>query len=197
MRRPSVAAMLGVMKALIDSLLMSGMAMVSVGLWTLRVALTARGRKLGGSITAGAEALVFLLAFSTVLGDMEAIEKIIGYAAGVAAGTLLGVYIDDRLSAGQSEVRVITEGPDMSLVKQLQSLGWPVTAMEGSGPEGNVTIAFIAVDDLKLPGLLKELEVLAPEAFWTVERLKKARAGRHHEGWIQVHGRPTLLKRGA
>lgn len=165
---------------------MAVIAMLSVGLWTLRVALTSRGRRVAGAVAAGMEALVFLLAFSTILRDLDALEKVIGYALGVAAGTLLGLYVDDRLSAGQSEVRIVTTGHDRRLVNELRALGWPLTWVEGEGPEGPVTVAFVALDDARLSSLLKELEARGPDTFWTVERLKKARAAKQHQGWLQV-----------
>jgi uncharacterized protein YebE (UPF0316 family) len=175
-------------ETLVSTLQMAAMAVVSVSLWTLRVALTARGRKIAGSLTAGLEAVVFLMAFSTVLADLDAVEKIVGYALGVGTGTLLGVFVDERLSAGQSEVRVVIHGHDLALVQILHGLGWPVTWTHGSGPSGDVTLAFVAVDDRRVQRLLKDLEREAPEAFWTVERLQTARASELPEGCIQVRG---------
>jgi uncharacterized protein YebE (UPF0316 family) len=174
------------METLTASLGMAGLAIASVALWTMRVALTARGRKLAGSITAAVEALVFLLAFSRVLSDMTAIERIVGYAVGVGVGTLLGVYMDERLAAGQSEVRIVTQGRDTSLVSHLHTLGWPVTWNHAEGPLGEVTVAFVAVDDAKLRPLTMELERRRPDAFWTVESLRRARRGKLDQGWIQV-----------
>ena len=82
----------------------------------------------------------------------------------------------------------MTEGRNLGLVRTLQAAGWPVTWFYGTGPTGDVTVSFVAVDDARLPNLLKTLRALVPEAFWTVERLKSARAGRSHAGWHQVHG---------
>ena len=78
------------------------------------------------------------------------------------------------------------EGRDLALVKVLQADGWPVTWVYGQGPRGDVTVAFVAVDDKVLAPFLKILKRTAPDAFWTVERLKSARAGRSHPGWRQV-----------
>lgn len=174
------------MKMLLDFLQMAGLAVVSVSLWTLRVALTARGRRIAGSVTAGLEAIVFIVAFSRAAADLGAIERLLGYALGVALGTLVGVYLDERLSAGQSEVRVVREGRDLALVNELQADGWPVTWVYGQGPRGDVTVAFVAVDDKLLATFLRILRTTAPDAFWTVERLKSARAGKSHPGWRQV-----------
>jgi uncharacterized protein YebE (UPF0316 family) len=176
---------------------MTALAMLSVGLWTMRVALTARARKLAGSLVAGLEALVFLLAFSRVLSNMDAVERVVGYAVGVGAGTLLGLFLDERLSSGQSEVRVVSRGRDLRVVRDLQGLGWPVTWTRGRGPAGEVTVAFVAVDDSRLGRFLKDLESRAPEEFWTVERLGSARAGRQRDGWVQVRRGRRGMRRAA
>jgi uncharacterized protein YebE (UPF0316 family) len=174
------------MRALIDSIQMAGLAFVSVALWTLRVALTARGRRVAGSITAGLEAIVFVLAFSRVAADLEAIERILGYSIGVAMGTFVGVVLDEALSAGQSELRIVTEGRHLSHVLALQREGWPVTWVPGQGPNGDVTVAFVAVDDKRVAGLVQTLKQSAPDGFVTVERLRSARAGRVDADWVQV-----------
>jgi uncharacterized protein YebE (UPF0316 family) len=174
------------MTPLLESLQMAGLAIVSVSLWTLRVALTARGRKLAGAITSGVEAVVFILAFSQAAADLAAVERLVGYAVGVALGTLAGVYLDERLSSGQSEVRVVTQGRDVSHVQALHDEGWPVTWAPGSGPDGDVTVAFVAADDKRIPELVNAIKEAAPHAFWTVERLRSAHTTEAHEGWLQV-----------
>ena len=181
------------MERMWDAIGMAGLAVMSVGLWTLRVALTARGRKMAASLASAVEALVFLLAFSRVLSDIDAIERIAGYASGVGLGTLLGVWLDGRIAAGQSEVRIVTGGTEPFLAEELQRLGWPVTWMRGTGPDGDVIVAFVAVDDAKLPKLLKELERRGANAFWTVEDLRHARASSRAE-WIQVGGCVPLAR---
>ena len=176
----------GAMTPLLDALQMTGLAIVSVALWTLRVALTSRGRRFAGAVTAGLEAVVFVLVFSRAAEDLAAIERLLGYAAGVALGTLAGVALDERLSAGQSEVRVVTPGGGIAHVTALQAEGWPVTWIPGQGPEGEVIVAFVAADDRRLPELVRAVRASAPDAFWTVERLKHARAARVHPSWFQV-----------
>ena len=165
---------------------MTALAVASVGLWTLRVALTARGRKIAGSLTAAAEALVFLLAFSRVMANIDALSRVAAYAFGVGLGTLLGLLVDERLSTGQSVVRVVTVGDDLTLVSELHALGWPITWTRGSGPFGEVTSGFVVVDDVKIKALTSEIERRRPDAFWTIEGLRKARAHPLGQGWIQI-----------
>ena len=198
MRAPGTGCEPEGMRALLDSAQMAGLAMISVSLWTMRVALTARGRKVAGAVASGVEAVVFILAFSQVAEDLAAIHRLAGYALGVALGSLAGTYLDERLSAGQSELRVVTEGHDLAHVHVLHEEGWPVTWVNGRGPEGDVTVAFVAADDKRLPTLIAAVKRTAPQAFWTIERLKSAQSGRAHEGWLQVgqvHGMRLAARR--
>ena len=77
-----------------SSLITFGLAVVSVCLWTLRVATTARGCRVLGSLVAATEAVVFLLAFSHVTGSLDAPLQISIYGGGVGIGTYVGLTID-------------------------------------------------------------------------------------------------------
>lgn len=73
------------------------LAVGSVGLWTLRVALTARGSRALGSAVAATEAVVFVVAFSHVTNSLDAPVQVAIYGIGVGAGTYLGLTIDRRI----------------------------------------------------------------------------------------------------
>ena len=73
------------MNQLVTAAGMALLAMASVGLWTLRVALTARGRKSIAAAVAAVEAVVFAVAFTNVAAHLDSPARIAGYAAGVAA----------------------------------------------------------------------------------------------------------------
>lgn len=75
----------------------AGLALVStlsVGLWTLRVALAARGRRIAASVTASTEALLFVAVFGRVLDALDDPVRVAGYAAGVAVGTFAGLTLE-------------------------------------------------------------------------------------------------------
>lgn len=156
---------------LLDALQMTALALVSVGLWTLRVALTARGRRIAGALTAAVEASVFALVFASLVSDLDEPGRIGGYALGVAVGTLVGISADNRMSRGQSNLRVVVEGSVATLLDALRGRGWPATSIAASGPSGEAAILLVTVDNHCLSSVLDEIRGLAPDAFWTVERL--------------------------
>jgi uncharacterized protein YebE (UPF0316 family) len=162
---------------LLAALAMAGLALVSVGLWTLRVALTAKGRKLAGGAVAGLEGLTFVMVFGNVLANLDSPARLVGYGLGVAAGTMLGLSTDQRLSSGRSEVRVVVACRDAEqVVDELHRRGWPATWTPGSGLGGDVAVLFVVVDDACVRHLTADLRALSPQSFWSVKRLATAHA---------------------
>jgi Domain of unknown function (DUF5698) len=84
--------------AWLPTLALSITAALSVSLWTLRVTLAARSRRLPASTVAVLEAVLFTFAFSHVSQHLGSPARVAGYAVGVGAGTYLGMVIDQRLS---------------------------------------------------------------------------------------------------
>ena len=150
---------------------MALLAAASVGLWTLRVALTARGRRAIAATVAALEAVVFAVAFTNVAAHLDSPVRIAGYAGGVAFGTVIGLTADRRLSAGVSEVDIVVSGRDPQTTEHLRRLGWPATSLAGDGPSGPVTLIRIAVENVRLAELTSAVGQVAPEAFWTVQPL--------------------------
>ncbi len=74
------------------------LAVASVGLWTLRVAMTAKGRRLVGSGVAAIEGVTFVAVFSQMVGAVDSPGRVIVYGFGVGTGTYLGLSVDKRLN---------------------------------------------------------------------------------------------------
>jgi uncharacterized protein YebE (UPF0316 family) len=174
-------------------LVMAGMAMASVALWTLRVALAARRAKLAGAVVAAVEAVVFVAAFSSLAGNLGSPLRVGGYAVGVALGTLAGLVTDERASHGRSQIQVVIHGHDDVLADSLHALGWPATTYAAEGPSGPVTVTFLAVDDSRVPQVTVALERLVPDAFWTVQQLRRTHVSPPHHPPLEVrHGSSTF-----
>ena len=79
------------------------LASVTVSLWTVRVALMARGRRYVGAAVAIAEAMTFATVFAEVLASVDSPTRLTAYGLGVGAGTLGGLTIDQRFRTGARE----------------------------------------------------------------------------------------------
>lgn len=170
-------------------LAVGGTAAVSVGMWTFRVALAGRGRRLLSALVAGIEALLFVLVFTGLVANLGDPIRLCAYALGVASGTLLGILADERLAPGNSEVRLVVPGDGAEAVELLHRAGWPATWTPGMGPEGPAISAFVVVEDRRVPELLGLLDGLELRPFITVERLRQARPTVLPTGFVQVGDR--------
>jgi Domain of unknown function (DUF5698) len=81
-----------------DALTLMMLSMFGVGLWTMRVTLAASRRKLLTSGVAAIEAVVFVVSFSRLATDLDRPARLVGYAAGVALGTMIGLTVTDAMT---------------------------------------------------------------------------------------------------
>lgn len=147
---------------------MTLLAFVNVGLWTLRVALTARGRRLAGGVVAAAEAVMFALVFSNLMADLASWDRVAGYALGVAVGTVAGLVVSDHVNPGGAVVEVVVAGDGADLRRALHAGGWPATTIPAAGVDGAATMAFLAIPANRTADVLDVVRTTVPDAFWTV-----------------------------
>jgi len=157
---------------------MFGLALLSVSMWTFRVAITARGLKLASAAMAAVEAVIYVLSFSQLLADLSSPGRLMGYAAGVAVGTAVGLVLDDKTTRGHTELHLIARGDRADLVDRFRARGWPATSSTALGPDGPVTMMWLTVADSEVGQAADLARQQAPEEFLTLRRLSDVTVGR-------------------
>jgi uncharacterized protein YebE (UPF0316 family) len=157
---------------------MFGLALLSVSMWTFRVAITARGLKLASAAMAAVEAVIYVLSFSQLLADLSSPGRLMGYAAGVAVGTAVGLVLDDKTTRGHTELHLIARGDRADLVDRFRAQGWPATYSTAFGPEGPVTMMWLTVADSEVRQVSDLARQQAPEEFFTLRSLRDVTVGR-------------------
>lgn len=152
---------------------MFGLALLSVSMWTFRIAITARGMKLASAVLAAVEAVVYVLSFSRLVTDLGSPALLAGYGAGVGVGTAIGLVLDERTARGYSELQLIAQGDRADLVERFRHGGWPATSAVASGPEGPVTMMWLTVADSEVRQVSDLVRQHAPQAFWNLRRLRE------------------------
>ena len=145
---------------------------VSIG--TIRVLFISRGLKVVAPILGFVEVSIWLVAIRNILLHVDGVLGVIAYAGGFAAGTLIGMFIDDRLNVGKVMLRVITRKNRSEMVALLKSQCNKVTWTSGKGKNGKVVIIFAIVDKKRLKHIVKNIKGVNPKAFYTIEEVKYA-----------------------
>lgn len=70
------------------------LSITTVGLWTIRVAMTARGGRIGATVISAVEATLYVVVVSRLVGSLNAPFHLVVYAIGVGVGTYVGLTLD-------------------------------------------------------------------------------------------------------
>jgi len=114
--------------------------LVDMSLDTLRVLYVLRGKKGLVWVLGFFQALVFILAITSVLQDIGDPLRMISYAAGFATGNVIGILIEERLAVGYSHLRIISSTYGKAIAAKLRQEGFAVTEVPASGRDGMVTL---------------------------------------------------------
>ncbi len=165
------------MAALASALLIFALRIVDVSAATLRLLFVIRGQKALAWVLGFFQALVFVLAISKVLTDLDNVFNMVGYAAGFATGTVVGMWLEERLAVGYAHVRVISPRQGAALAQELRAAGFAVTEVAGRGRDGTVTVLNLSVTRRQVPEIRDLVTRLDPNAFITVEEIRPLRRG--------------------
>ena len=140
---------------------------VSIG--TLRIGMLVRGRRALAGVFSFVESLIWLAAAAQVLSNLDSSAKIVAYAGGYAAGTMLGTTLERRMALGNSLVRIVAPLDSPNLSDALRKRGFYATVINGSGRDGDVRISFSVVPRRRVGEVLKLVQETNPKAFVTAE----------------------------
>ncbi len=161
---------------LLAGLLIFGLRIVDVSLGTLRIGFLVRGqRRLAGAF-GFFESLTWLIAAAQVLGNLDSPVKFVAYAAGYAAGTMMGVSIERWLAVGETLMRVVSPHGTPPFTDKLRDAGFYVTELKAQGRDGDVNVSFTVLPRRRAPEAIKLVHNANPSAFVTFEATQGARA---------------------
>lgn len=153
------------------------MRVTNVTLDTIRVLLVFRGKRGLVWLLGFVQSIIFVIAITSVLSNLENFVNIFAYAAGFATGNVVGMSIESRLAIGHIHMTVISPLSGPGIVDALRSEGYAVTEMSGRGRSGMVTVMHIDVLRKKVDDVETIILEMDPEAFITAEEIRPLRRG--------------------
>jgi uncharacterized protein YebE (UPF0316 family) len=150
---------------------------VDVSLATLRMLMIMRGRKRLAPLIGSVEVLVWIFAVGNAIRHLDSTWHLAGYAGGFAAGTWVGLQIEEKLALGMSTVRIFSRHGGVEIAEALRERGFGVTEFAGQGREGTVEMVYAVLRRRDLPSAMQEIRLWDPDAFVTVEEPKSIQRG--------------------
>ena len=148
-----------------------------VSLATLRIVMAVKGQRLLPPVIGFVEVLIWVVAAGAVVQNLSSPLHVIGYAAGFATGTHVGLWIEARLALGLAAVHIVTSSDHRELAARMREEGFGVTEMEGRGRRGPVNVLLTSVRRRSVPHVMHIVDAIEPEAFVSVQDDRLVRRG--------------------
>lgn len=139
---------------------------------TIRVLFVVRGKKVLAWILGFFQSLLFVVAITQVLANLNNPLTILSYAGGFATGIVIGMFIEERLAIGHVHFSIISPKRGASIAEMLRENGFGVTEIPARGMDGTVSVLHCSVirkDVRKIEKIVMEAD---PEAFITAEDIR-------------------------
>ena len=163
--------------AWIGALTIFAMRVSDMSMDTLRMLFVMRGRKGIAWVLGFFQSVIYVIAITSVLSQLNNPLNLIGYAAGFATGNVVGMLIEERLAIGHIHLRIISPRLGVAMAIVLRDAGYAVTEISARGKDGMVSILSVSVlrkDVSNVETLVHEKD---PEAFMTSEDVRPVRRG--------------------
>jgi len=167
-------------QSVLIALLIFIVRVISTSLDTLRVILTLRSSKFWVWMLGFFNSAIWVLTFAFVLADIDNIVNVIVYAAGFATGNVVGMWIEDKLAIGFSEIRVISPNWGAAILEVLRENNYAVTEIPGRGKDGMVSVITSSVRRNQVQEFEKLVIEVDQEAFITTEDVVAVQRGFWH-----------------
>lgn len=148
-----------------------------VTLGTLRIIFTSRGRRNIAPLLGFVEVFIWIVIVGQIVKNAHSLVAYIGYAAGFATGTFVGMLIEERMAIGTLVLRIILAKGADELTSALRSAGFGVTSVNGEGGQGPVKLLYTVVQRKKLSTVTNIIHEICPGAFFSVEEVRSSEMG--------------------
>ncbi|WP_088810841.1 MULTISPECIES: DUF2179 domain-containing protein [Listeria] len=148
-----------------------------VAISTVRLLLTMKGYRYLAAFVSVIEMVVYVVALSLVLDNLNNIANVIAYAVGFGVGLFIGMKIEERLALGYITVNVITQEYNLDLPNQIRDLGYGVTSWLANGRDGERMMLEILTPRKNERKLYKEIVAIDEKAFIVSSEPKQIHGG--------------------
>lgn len=164
-------------EAIIWTLVIFFARLTDVSMGTMRQILIIRGRRGVASISAFFEIMIWILAISRVITQLDKIYYMFAFALGFACGNYLGSYVEEKIALGYMFAYIVPKKHPLELAERLRKAGFGVTVLQGvgfTGPHLVYNVLFKRKDTQKLSKVVRGYD---KDAFYTFLDVRSERGG--------------------
>jgi len=150
---------------------------VDVSMGTFRTIMVTRGRRHRAAIIGFFEIIIWLVAVSQTIKDVNNVINVICYSGGFAAGTFLGVWIEEKRALGYVNIRVISMTKGEEIANAIRQEGFGITQFDGMGQKGPVHLLHIIAFRRKIQHIMQIVDRIDNSSFVTIDEARHVMRG--------------------
>ncbi len=160
-----------------NALLIFCLRLTDVSMGTVRTIMVMRGMRRVAALIGFVEVSIWVVAISRVIGHLDSVWSVLGYGGGFAAGTLLGMWIEDKLALGHVYVHIVSMDKGQALAQTIREAGYGATQVQAEGKSGPVHVIDAVVPRKQAKRLLQLVNEIDDASFVTIEEARKVMRG--------------------
>ncbi len=145
---------------------------IDVSIGTMRVIFVSRGFKLLSAVCGFFEVIIWLVAITQIMKNLNNVINYVAYASGFAAGNYIGMIIEEKIALGNVILRVVTQNDLCELLNCLKQKNYGVTLLNAEGHTGTVKILFTVIPRHEIEQVIRYVKKVNPQAFYTIEDIR-------------------------
>jgi uncharacterized protein YebE (UPF0316 family) len=153
------------------------MRITDVSLGTVRTTMIIRGQRKWAALIGFVEITIWVVAISRVITNLDTVWNIFAYSGGFASGTLLGMWIEDKLALGYANLHIVSLAKGIEIAECLRRNGHGATLLEAEGKSGPVHLINVIITRRQVADVIRLVNEIDATSFVTVEDTRKVVRG--------------------
>lgn len=150
---------------------------VDMSMDTLRVLFIIRGNRPLSWIFGFFQSLVWVIAISSVLSNMDNPLNLLAYAGGFATGGVVGMWMEEKMAVGYGHMRIMSPDRGTAIAEAIRDQGYAATELSGRGKDGTVSVINSSVRRRDIQRVRRQVEAIDADAFVTVQEIRPLNRG--------------------
>jgi uncharacterized protein YebE (UPF0316 family) len=160
-----------------NALLIFALRITDVSMGTVRTTMIMRGQRKWAALIGFVEVTIWVLAISRVIANLDTIWNVVGYSGGFATGTLLGMWIEDKLALGFADVNIVSMNKGLEIAAKIRQRGYGATQMQAEGKSGPVHFVQVIAPRKQVREVIRLVNEVDATAFVTVQDARQVMRG--------------------
>lgn len=155
-----------------NALLIFCLRVTDVSMGTVRTIMIMRGMRKWAALIGFVEVSIWVVAISRVIGNLDTVWTVVGYSGGFATGTLLGMWIENKLALGYADLRIVSTSSGPEITQMIRQAGYGATQLQAEGQSGPVYMTSVVAPRKQVADIIRLVNKVDATAFVTVEEAR-------------------------